>query len=133
MYRKNRLLFLSAIAVFASTLLFFVYTESPTVDPLEQSEETIQMRLLYEAPLGSTAEQVEAMILGHGWEMMYPLANRGFYDQRVKPARDVGAKHLRASLGDYYDFWKVNVTVFWGFDQDERLIDVWVWKTSDAL
>lgn len=74
------------------------------------------------------------MIRRHGWELTYPLANTGFYDQRTRPARETGAQHFRASLGDYQDIpWEANVTVFWGFDQNGRLIDLWVWKTWDSL
>jgi hypothetical protein len=102
-------------------------------NPLRQPEAAIRANLLREAPLGGTTAHVEAMIQRHGWRLSYPLANTGFDDQRTRPARQTGAKHLRASLGDYQDIpWEANVTVFWGFDQSGRLIDLWVWKTWDA-
>jgi hypothetical protein len=58
------------------------------------------------------------MIHRHGWKLSYPLANTGFDDQRVRPTREVGVRHFRASLGDYQDIpFKANVTVFWAFDE----------------
>ena len=109
-------------------------TISAARNPLRRPEATIQADLLREAPLGSTTAQVEATIQRHGWKLSYPLSNTGFYDQRTRPARETGAMHFRASLGNYQDIpWEANVTVYWGFDQSGRLIDLWVWKTWDAL
>jgi hypothetical protein len=103
-------------------------------NPLRRPEAAIEADLLREAPLGSSTAQVEAMIRRHGWKLSYPLATTGFDDQRTRPARETGAMHFRASLGDYQDIpWEANVTVFWGFDQSGRLIDLWVWKTWDSL
>jgi len=104
------------------------------LNPLRRPESAIQADLLREAPLGSSTVQVEEMIHRHGWHLSYPLADTGFYDQRFRPGRETGAKHFRASLGDYQGIpFKANVTVFWGFDEGGRLIDVWVWKTWDGL
>ena len=101
--------------------------------PLRQSEAALTVQLLQEAPLGSSVPEVEAMIRHHGWELSYPLADSGFLDQRVKPARKVGDLHLRANLGDYWSIpWMANVTAFWGFTAEGHLVDVWVWKTWDA-
>jgi hypothetical protein len=98
------------------------------------SDETIRERLLEAAPLGSSLSEVEAVVKNGRWP--YEVhARRGFYDQRVRPARVVGAQHIEANLGDYLNIpipLPSNVTVFWGFDPDGRLIDVWVWKTTDG-
>ena len=41
---------------------------------------------------------------------------------------------IRASIGDYQGFpLKANVTVFWGFDKDGHMTDIWVWKMWDSL
>jgi len=105
-----------------------------SLNPLRRSEAAIQADLLHEAPLGSTTAQVEAMIQRHGWKLSYPLASTGFFDQRSRPARETGTQHFRASLGDYRDIpFQANVTVFWGFDRNGRLTDLWVWKTWNGL
>jgi len=104
------------------------------LNPLRRSEEHIRNRLLQELPLGTQLAEVKKYIEKKGWEISYVAENSGFLDQRNRPNTVVGEKSIRASLGDYQDIpFKANVTVFWGFDKDSRLIDVWVWKTWDAL
>ena len=79
-------------------------------------------------------EDVRLTIAKKKWRVVSESEDYGFYDQRTRPARSTGVKHIRASLGDYQGFpWEVNVTVFWGFDTEAKLIDIWVWKTADAL
>jgi hypothetical protein len=66
---------------------------------------------------------------------------RGFLDQRESVRRSnrlhsssVGVRHIEANAGDYQGVpFQSNVTVFWGFDQDGRLIDAWAWRTTDGL
>ena len=98
------------------------------------SDESIRERLLKAAPLGSSLVEVEAVVKSGGWPYVVER-EQGFYDQRLRPAQIVGSQHLRASLGDYINIpipLPTNVTVFWGFDADGRLIDLWVWKTTDG-
>ncbi len=116
------------IAALAVILVAFILS-----NPLRRSEETIRSRLLQDMPLGSHLEDVRGYVQSKGWEISYVNENRGFLDQRIKPNAVVGEKSIRASLGDYIDIpFLANVTVFWGFDKDSRLIDIWVWKTWDG-
>jgi hypothetical protein len=129
--RLRRILLITAVTVLVAVTVALVWAAR---NPLRRPEAEIRADLLREAPLGSSTAQVETMIRRHGWKLSGPLANTGFYDQRTRPARETGAQHLRASLGDYQDIpWEANVTVFWGFDQSGRLMDIWVWKTWDSL
>lgn len=85
-------------------------------------------------PLGSSMEEVRTVVQQEGWELRRFDTQRGFHDQRARPDRVSGAKHIQANLGDYQSLpFTANVTVFWGFDETGRLIDVWVWKTVDGL
>ena len=103
-------------------------------NPLRRSEAHIRSELLRETPVGGQFTAVQQHIARKGWRISYVSEETGFYDQRTWPARIVGEKSICASLGDYQDIpFKANVTVFWGFDGDSRLIDVWVWKTWDGL
>lgn len=126
--RRTLILWLLPLAPAAATSIWVVS------DVRRWSEESIRERLLKAAPLGSSIAQVEAVVKRSGWP--HQLHTRsGFYDQRVRPARDVGVQHIRANLGDYRNIpipLPTNVTVFWGFDGDGRLIDIWVWKTTDG-
>lgn len=103
------------------------------LNPLRRSEASIRENLLKEAPLGSSMDEVLSLIASKGWQTRH-VSDTGFDDQRFHPQRIIGAKSIRASLGDYQDLpFKANVTVFWGFDERGSLIDLWVWKTWDGL
>jgi hypothetical protein len=103
-------------------------------NPLRRSEAHIRSKLLRDTPLGTDLTAVHQYIIRNGWKISYVREDGGFLDQRTAPSKSVGEKSIRASLGDYQDLpFKANVTVFWGFDEDSRLIDVWVWKTRDGL
>ncbi len=101
---------------------------------LRRSEATIRDRILDEVPLGSSMSQVEQQIARHGWKLGQVSTDRGFEDQRMRPSTVTGAKSIDAWLGDYRGFlFMVDVRVFWGFDVNGALIDVWVRKTEDSL
>jgi hypothetical protein len=61
--------------------------------------------------------------------------NSGFMKQENGKFTVVGVSSIRSHIGDYWEFpfFRTSVTVFWGFNVDGRLTDVWVWKTTDAL
>ena len=103
-------------------------------NPLRRSESHIRSQLLASVPLGTSLENVEQYILGEGWEINWISREHGFNHQRSSPNRVIGSKAIRTNLGDYQDIpFKANVTVFWGFDDQSKLIDIWVWKTWDGF
>lgn len=103
-------------------------------NPLRRSESHIRSQLLVSAPLGTSLENVEQYILEEEWEINWVSKESGFNHQRFSPSRVIGSKSIRANLGDYQGIpFKANVTVFWGFDDQSKLIDIWVWKTWDGL
>lgn len=121
------------IAVGAGVLLLAVVA----LNPLRWPEAAIRARLLWSTPLGSTMPEVRRVIEGKGWKLDTYSESVGFLDQRAHPYVVTGAKHIRASLGDYTTFMLVlplpaNVTAFWGFDDNGRLVDIWVWRTIDG-
>lgn len=99
---------------------------------LRQSDESLRRKLLGEVPLGSKIGDVTAMLDQHGWKD-HDFRDNGFLDQRVPGHNVVGTKSIRAELGHYrLLISRVYVTVFFGFDDQDRLIDVWVWKQTDG-
>jgi len=106
-------------------------------NPLLRTDNYIRNRLLKATPLGTSMNDVKAFIESKGYTIVQYREDIGFRDPRgYKTGRTgvVGAKHIRASIGNYHHGpLRANVSVLWGFDQDSRLIDVAVWRTIDAL
>lgn len=103
------------------------------LDRNRDRDAVIRERLLGDAPLGSSMSQVRDVVSRRGWELRRASESGGFFHQGVRPAREVGAKHIEAYAGHYRDLFRVDVVVYWGFDEQGRLIDVWVWKVVDSL
>ena len=106
-------------------------------NPLRRSEAHITNKLLKAAPLGTSMNEVSYYIKKHkNWKTIITSYEHGFHDQRDYEGKTVGSKHIRVSMGDYIPLsplpFTTNVTAFWGFDDDYKLIDIWVWKTVDA-
>lgn len=97
---------------------------------LFRSEASIRTSLLKQTPLGTSSTNVRAFVEKQGWLVRNYVGNTGFLKQESsKPNEEVGVSSIRGNLGDYGP---MNITAFWGFDNSNRLIDVWVWRTYDA-
>ena len=77
--------------------------------------------------------EVEKIARGRGRDTAVLLA-AGFHKQELGDDRIVGVKSISTEASDYwtFPFLTTSVTFFWGFDKDDKLVDVWVWKTVDA-
>lgn len=92
----------------------------------------IENSLLRLAPIGSSTDDVLRAVEAKGWEHSV-VRNVGFLKQKaMHHAAVVGSSSLEAHLGDYGVFFRTSVDAYWGFDRDGRLLEVWVWKTTDA-
>ena len=101
---------------------------------LRRSDGKIHASLMALTPLGSTPEQVLAFVKQQGWRHSEYHPNTGFLKQERPEIEVVGASSINASLGDYHSspFLITNVSAFWGFDQKRRLIEIWIWRTTDG-
>ena len=90
---------------------------------------------LYETPLESHISDVREFVSTREWEVAYDSETHGFLDQREPgDLSTVGSMSIRAQVGSYWGIpFLTYVTVFWGFNGDGKLIDIWVWKTRDVL
>lgn len=97
---------------------------------------SIEQKILKKTPLGSTPDVVMAHINTQGWKSDGYVDRTGFLSpNREGEAITVGESHIRAHMGSHFWFplGTESVTVFWGFDKNQRLIEVYVWKTVDTL
>ena len=127
----------------ACTLLLFL-SGSGCVN-IRSSTDSIERQILKRAPLGSDYGEVIDLVDSSGWEISSNLV-------RTKPLVVTdgrypyvsGTRIVRTHLGHYrapmlseplfFWFWFRNdVSAFWGFDADDRLIEVHVKRYIDAF
>ena len=116
-------------------------------NPLRKPPEKIREDLLKLTPIGTSMEEVIGAIRGHKkWRIEYVSDTHGYsvsaYDGRPsEPAPDekwIGKKSINAYLGSYCGgikdyFFEIGVSVYFGFDEDSKLIDIAVRKDADSL
>jgi hypothetical protein len=121
------------ISILAGLVTLAAVAASPV--GLRRSETAIRASILALTPLGSSSETVLALVQKEKWKSQ-GLDNRsGFLKQEHgKKSEVVGVAHIQAYLGHHwtFPFLRTDVTAYWGFDTQGRLIDVWIWKTIDA-
>jgi len=107
-------------------------------NPLRRSNETIRENILKITPLGTSMEDVIKAIEENGWELDYVNEMYGFgrteSGYRITDKPDLyGVKSVGATLGIYYTPFITYVEVGWGFDENSKLINVGVWKSTSYL
>jgi hypothetical protein len=103
---------------------------------VHKSEDNIRVSLLKQTPLGSSYQDVRSFLKKKRWlDESYFGEHSGFAKQEGGPPVIVGVSSLSGQLGTYRTlpyFLETDVTAFWGFDANNQLIDIWVWKTTDG-
>lgn len=120
---KRRWLYLVTICALGVLLGFMPFR-------LIRPANSIRAGLLAETPIGSSVANVQAYLTRHGLSGSHSSA--GYLNQNRRPPEIVGSSSIRANLGDYWLPFVTNVTASWGFDDSGNLVDIWVWKTTDA-
>lgn len=104
-------------------------------NPLRKSPEKLRLEMLKKTPIGMQLDEVEKIARTMGEHTTVSLTT-GFPKQEIGDKRIVGVKSIRTDIGDYWAIPPLpmitSVTYFWGFDENGKLIDIWVWKTTDA-
>jgi len=133
------LIFISVImltvAIFEGYIVF--------LNPLMRSHEGIRAYMLKFTPIGMSMEDVVKVIedndnwrIRETWETGYTLINgRPSFFPRNLPASTgtiIGEKSLRVHIGEYRIFFTTNVSVYYAFDEDSKLIDIAVYKDKDT-
>lgn len=101
---------------------------------LRQSEEGLRRNILQQVPLGSDMSVVISYLEANEYRIAWINRDEGFPDRRVKPASISGDMSLRSEFGEYRKGLSIiSVTVFFAFNKNGELVDIWVWKTADSV
>lgn len=104
------------------------------LNPLRKSQEQITEDILKLTPIGTSMEDVIKVIESRRkWELEHINYENGYRYRKEKEDKIIGEKSIRVFIGDYRNVFVTSVTVFWGFDENSKLIEVWVWKDQDSL
>jgi hypothetical protein len=126
MKKKN----LVVITAFVCLVCFIVVSCSS----LRRDEATITQNLQRITPLGIQYD-VAAKELERRYGHIQKNETTGFLRQEGSRQEVVGVKSIQVHLGDYHHLpiGSISVDAFWGFDSAGKLVQIWVWKTTDSL
>jgi hypothetical protein len=113
------------------------------LNPLRRSEEQIRANMLRLTPIGTSMDTVvRAVENNRKWDIV-SVSDRGYLVIHGRPSsasgldeddkRVIGVKSIRVYLGYYNIIFNTGVSVFYGFDEDSKLIDIAVRKDKDGL
>jgi len=100
--------------------------------PIVQSEAKIRKKMLKKFPVGTRRDIVweYAKEVDPGIDGAY-TDNRSWWKNNDQRSRErIGSSRVRASISN---FSPIDVTVIWLFDKEDKLIEIYAWKTIDFL
>ena len=120
-------------SIITMTVLFLLLIVAGC-NELDKSKAEIVEDILDLVPLGSDMGDVISILQQNGHEIAWVNYENGFNDHGLRPPEIIGKKSIRAELGEYREvvFFKTSVTAFFAFDESDNLIDVKVYKNTDA-
>jgi len=138
MKKKLKLKKKTVVIIIALSAIISLVLLLPLFNPLRRTEEGVREYLLSITPVGTSMEDVIKVIENKKWEPMYKsehgyvITKHGARGSSLDPDDQIiGVKRIRVELGSYYRFpFGANVTAFYGFDEDSKLIDIGIWKTT---
>jgi len=137
--RKNKMIY-ALISILGIALIIIIMMLS---NPLRRSVERIRDDMLKLTPIGTNMEDVIAIIESNEkWKINYISESGGYllihglpYQHFINSTTGtmIGEKSIKASLGHYNILFHVYVTVYFGFDENSKLIDIAVSKNWDVI
>ena len=127
---RTLLILLVAAGALMAAAAFCVWV---AFDPVRRPSEEIQASILQRTPLGTTQNDVRAILDSEKWKH-YPGDKEGGLFWLYRNQHEVrGESAICARLGSYQGLpWYVTVDAVWVFDSDGKLIGVQVVKTADS-
>ena len=110
------------------TGLVALYVTMSLMNPLRRPVSHIRKNILELTPIGTNiAEVTRAIEDNANWRTMYKQMDRGYSIPSYPPGSNiVGSKHIVVDLGKSSLIWYVRS--YWGFDENDILVDVYVTK-----
>ncbi len=128
---RKKILIWGSIAL-VITILIVAINLLLNQNPLRGSEKKIKEDILKLTPIGMNMKDVIKIIEKQAeWEIDYISYEHGY--DRLEDDVSIGEKSIRAFIGEYRNIFLTSVTVFWAFNKNSKLIDVYIWKSIDAL
>lgn len=130
--------------LFLSTPLLIIFMIIIYSNSLLCSEDRIRANLLRHTPIGTDMDDAIKFIKNNkNWEIDH-ISNESGYTLRwgrpeepspddIALGRTIGKQSIRITIGEYKIIFITSVVVFWGFDENSKLIDLHVRKDVDAL
>jgi hypothetical protein len=119
------------IALIAITAIFLFFA----LNPLRRSATSIEDRLYRITPLGTSYETATNKLSKDFGHISFSDKTGFMRHDWPAPPELVGTKSIEVYLGEYYQFpaGKTGVAAYWGFDNKDRLIEIWVRKDTDSI
>ncbi|MDD4689884.1 MAG: hypothetical protein PHE51_09095 [Eubacteriales bacterium] len=102
-------------------------------NPLRKSEEQIRESMLKLTPIGTSMDEVTKVIEDKKWEITWVKHDHNNEYTDLSGDFIVGAKSIKATVGSYRKFFIVYVEVYWGFDENDKLIAIEIRKDAVTL
>src|SRR5215469_5073430 len=124
----KRLAIASIVCTVAAIFLFFA------LNPLRHSATSIENRLYRITPLGTSYETATNKLSKVFGNISFSDKTGFMRQDALAPPELVGTKSIHVYLGNYYQIpiGTTAVGAYWGFDNTDKLIEIWVRKDTDS-
>ena len=110
-------------------LIIFIIRICLLMNPLRGCECEIKSWVLTSMPYGTDINDVESIADEEGWRINTNYTG-GSYNTRYYK---LGAESMRINIGSYRNIFVTDVVIFPIFDNDGKLIEIYVEKYTDGL
>ena len=101
---------------------------------LRKPEEEIKDNILKITPLGTSMEDVLKVIeTNKKWKIDWIRDKYPSNFTNLNADTIIGNKSAKAYIGHYYNPFLTDVEIYWGFDEEDKLIEIGIRKTKDSL
>jgi len=146
MMRKRTQIVLSLLLLIVLATIVTLFT-----NPIRRPTSSVRNYILRRTPVGTDIEDVIEFISNKSWEIHFISRERGFRhpnpqfipgqftEEELRYPIDIGEQSIIVFAGRYRTWYKflfivpTDVTIFWGFDANGKLIEVHVAKIYDIL